>query len=202
MGFFSIKEKSITLSIGLKLARFLRSQGFCVVMTRISDCTLPIEQRIQVLNKKKHADLFISIHANSSGDNNVSGIETFCLSPSLFRSRVGCLNKKYQQIIKDRRACQYKSGHLLADLVHNSLIQSVQRVNPMVIDRKVKYAIPRMLLGANVPGILVEVGFISHKQEAKLLLQNNYRQLLAQGMCRGIAAYFKRFEKDKINAVD
>lgn len=192
MGLFSIKEKNVTLSIGLKLAKLLRSQGFRVFMTRTSDRTVTIEQRIKSSNKINSADLFISIHANSSGRKSISGIETFCLNDSLFRFGPRGCGPASKKVIDSRRALQYRKGHRLARSLQKSVYHLARKSNPQATDRGVKFAVPRTLLGVDIPGALIEVGFLSNKKEASKLLQKKYRQQIAQGICFGIVSYFEQ----------
>ncbi len=179
--------------MGLAVANRLRKQGFKVLLTRSSDKTVSIEQRIQSIVRKQPVDLFLSLHANSTGNKNVSGIETFCLHPSLFYQ--GTKNDKIVSILHKNRNYLYKLGITFADCLQKNIVQFAKKMNPSIVDRGVKYSVTRMLLGVNMPGALLEVGFISNKNEAKLLAKSDYQAFLVKGICKGVCSYFKELKK-------
>jgi len=170
----------------------LRAQGFTVVMTRTKDAGISLEHRVHKIAKSKPADLFVSIHANSSANSAASGIETFCLTPSLFRTVSCSLSPQCGFAMDKLLACTDKKSLLFAKLLQRHVVHSARRAFPKVVDRKVKHAVARMLLGINIPGILLEVGFLTNKKEAELLCTANYQSVLAQGICKSVVDYFHR----------
>jgi N-acetylmuramoyl-L-alanine amidase len=184
VGVQNITEKDITMQVGQKLAHLLRKQGCDVFMTRDADLFVPLTTRTNTINVYR-PDVFISIHANSSAQPVVQGIETYCLSSCIF-SDFACSDNAGLQL-KDLLQQRYAKSRKLADSVHKQLLSNLAPYD--VCDRKIKYAGSQVLLGANAPGILVEVGFVSHAQEVLRLAQPAYQEQLAQGMCLGIMAY-------------
>jgi len=185
----------VSLGIGLKVAALLRSRGFKVLLTRDADKTVSLAQRVNTTNAYRCADLLISIHANSSQSGMASGIETFCLKQSLFAHRVSMLPTQYRSIVTNQQTARYAYGNLLAESLQKNIVGSVQKINPSVVDRAVKYAVAQMLLGIDIPGALIEVGFLTNKKEAKLLGSTDYHRMLARGIVRGIVLYFKHAQK-------
>lgn len=186
VGVHNITEKDITMQVGHKLAHLLRKEGCEVVMTRDTDLFVPLTTRTNTINTYR-PDAVISIHANSSAQSTVQGIETYCLSSDIF-SGFACSDTTCTQF-KDVLQQRYTQSRQLADAVHNRMLKNLASYG--VCDRKIKHAGSQVLLGANVPGILVEVGFVSHAQEAERLVQTTYQEQLAQGMCEGIMAYLR-----------
>jgi len=160
-------------------------------MTRTADITVPLEARIKGIRRVANADLFISIHANSASNKNASGIETFCLKPSLFCAS-GFTDARYRCVANKYRLSQYEKSKLLADLLQKNTIAHAKKMNHSVADRGTKYAVARMLLGADLPGALIEVGFLTHNKEGALLQNTNYQAALAQGIGNSVVDYFKK----------
>jgi len=160
-------------------------------MTRSSDESVSLEDRIKDINQKVRPDLLVSIHANSCASDNACGIETFCLKPSLFHSFRHLSSPSCSTFVKKCREIQYKKGLYLANLLQKITVASAKRINPCVVDRGTKYAVSRILLGIDFPGALVEVGFLTNEREASLLQADRYQLAIAQGLCTGILSYFR-----------
>lgn len=190
-GLLGIKEKNINLSIGKKLATLLKKNGFFVLMTRVSDKSISLEQRIRALSQKKDPDLLISIHANSAASDKASGIETFCLKPSLFKIAEVIKDSRCRCILNKCREIQYKKSERLANLIQATTVATAKKINPCVVNRGTKHAVTRMLLGVSFPGALVEVGFLTNEQESRLLASQEYQSVLAHGLFRAINYYFE-----------
>lgn len=184
---FGLKEKDVTLTIGKKLAQLLRKQGISVVMTRITDCTSQLDERTTLANATD-AQLLVSIHANYASNEAVEGIETFCIQPYLLQPQQIFFDSANALLIQNIFLTRYNASHQLAQLVHKNVINTVSKQVP-IHDRSIKYAVPQVLLGAHMPAILVEVGFLSNKKESMRLKNNMYTQQLAQGLCKGICDY-------------
>lgn len=186
IGVHNVAEKNITLQVGNALAHFLRNEGCEVFMTRDTDLFVPLTTRTHMINAR-HPDVFISIHANSAPQVSVKGIETYCLNADVFSDFV-CVDDacgRFKDVLHQR----YAKSQQLAESVHACMLTKLS--SHAVLDRKIKHAASQVLLGANVPGILVEVGFVTHAQEAALLVQSTYQELIAHGMCEGIMKYLK-----------
>lgn len=138
-----------------------------------------------------NADLFISLHANYGSNKNASGIETFCLSPALITSRpLGGI--EYQSILPSCISHEIAAeSNQLAQAVHRQSLLYAAKYNSAVVDRQVKYQVTQVLL-CTMPSALIELGFMSHAHEARLLADPEYQGALAQGISQGIALYLTR----------
>ena len=190
-GFDSIKEKDVTLGIGLKVARLLRSKGIKVFLTRSKDQYLFLDQRTSCANTWNKANAFVSIHANYSSNNNVSGIETYCLKNNLFNACFSELSNELASIQKKIVHNVRQHSNALAAHIQQTAVTHAQTKNPYALNRKVKYAVSQVLAGTTMPSALIEVGFVSHPYEGKLLASKEYQQVLAKGISDGIIAYLK-----------
>lgn len=146
-----------------------------------------------------NADLFISLHANSAANKQASGIETFCLVPSLITPRL--LNTSspqpdtlYHLLFPGISHETARKSNLLAQVVHTSVMEHALQKNSAVVNRLVKHKVAQVLL-CNMPSILIELGFLSHAQESMLLADPHYQAALAQGIGVGIACYFATANK-------
>ena len=186
MGIFS-KEKNITLSLGRKVAGILRSYGFRVVMTRNSDIYIPLTM-VGKLQQRSKSDLFISIHVNSASNRNISGIETYCLTPSgVASSNGGKIDKKVYN------GNRFDSNNFfLAWNIQQAILNRTKAV-----DRGVKRARFAVLRDLNAPGVLIETGFISNRAEEKLLNDRSYQDKLAMAIAEGIISYARAIRKRK-----
>jgi N-acetylmuramoyl-L-alanine amidase len=173
------KEKQITLKLGRKVAEVLRSRGYKVLMTRNSDVQIPLE-RVCLIQNRHRSDLFISLHINAAKDRSISGIETFCLTPCCEASsnagKPGNTNFPGNRFDENNTvlACNIQRGML-------------RRTG--AIDRGVKRARFVVLRNINAPGVLVEAGFISSRQEELLLNDPAYLTKLANGIADGVDNY-------------
>lgn len=174
----------MTLAIGLKVARALKENGFRVKMTRKNDMTLSVEQRVHNINAAQDADLLVSVHANS-GSVDACGLETYCIDKTGFFLPATCLSAHGIAYVREHDTQRYEQGQALARAVHAQVLKITQAP-----DRSVRSAITRLLLGIDVPAILIETGYISHSKESTLLGQAEYQDKIACGICRGVVEYF------------
>ncbi len=172
-------EKSINLRLGRRLAAILAAYGYRVVLTRNSDVFLELGERCRV-QKQAKADLFISLHVNSTTDASVRGIETFCLAlPGTASSNGGAIG------VEKNAGNQFNPNNLLlAYHVQRSLL-----VRTGAIDRGVKRARFVVLRDIECPGVWVEVGFLSNRQEEANLTNAAYIEKLARGIAEGVVNY-------------
>ncbi len=191
-------EKDLVLDVALRLGRLLEhNMGADVVYTRDTDIFVPLETRTAIANKAQ-ADLFISIHANSSHDSTSRGVETYYLN---FTTSASAL-----EVAARENASSDKSIHELQDLVKKIALKEkieesrefavdVQRslqaspVGRGTRDRGVKKAPFVVLIGANMPSILAEISFLSNPEDEHKLSTPEYRQKIAEALYRGIAKY-------------
>ena len=192
-----LHEKELVLDVSKRLAALLRqSLGAEVILTRGDDTFVSLEQRTVMANEKK-ADLFISVHANSSPAHSAAGIETFYLnfsaSPgalevagrenSSSRKNVHELNDLLQKIALNAKLDESRE---FATRVQNALVTGDSNRNR---NRGVKRAPFIVLIGANMPAILTEIGFVSNPSEEANLRRPEYRQKLAEQIFNGVAGY-------------
>lgn len=182
-------EKDVTLSVGLEVAKLLESRGFKVCMTRRSDEDVGLDERTSRANISEAA-LLVSIHANASKQPKAHGIETFFLTPSLF-TRLSEAPDWHDTVMKYYREFLYANGKKLAHHLHRNVL-GVMHVANQRSDRKVKAAASQILVGSQIPAALIEIGFLSHPQEAQLLADTQYQRLVAGGICKGIVDYYEQ----------
>lgn len=189
-----IKEKDITLTIGNKVSSLLSSRGYQVVPTRKADAFIGLDERTMFANKAQ-ADIFVSIHANGAVKDSISGIETYCFNSKLLKTNSFFFDQQLEQSIAKVNKLRDTKSKLLAETVHEHLINQIKQNQPMVVDRSVKQAVAQVLLGTNMPAILIELGFLSNKMECELLNDAKYQALLSQGICQGIDRFFDLLKK-------
>jgi N-acetylmuramoyl-L-alanine amidase len=195
-----IEEKEVVLDVALRLGKLLRQRlGADVIYTRDNDTFIPLETRTAIANKAQ-ADLFLSIHANSSPDSSARGVETYYLN---FTTSPDAL-----EVAARENAVSDESIHELSDLVkkitlkdkidesrefaadvQKSLYDDLEEGNPGLRDRGVKKAPFVVLIGANMPSILAEISFLTNSDDARELKQPAYRQRIAESLYHGVARY-------------
>ena len=179
--------------------------GLEVVLTRNKDVFLPLEERTALANTKG-ADLFISIHANAHRSKKVHGIETYFLNLATdeeamrVAARENATTQKnmsdLQMILSDLMLNSKitESGRLAAK-VHRSMLSRVKKRYKGIRDLKVKQAPFYVLIGANMPSILIELGFLSNKIEEGRLKDWKYLNHLSDGIVEGIKSYNQSIKK-------
>lgn len=206
-----LMEKDLCLDVALRLGKLIEKQlpGAEVVYTRSDDTFIPLEERTAIANQAK-ADLFISIHANSSADRAARGVETYYLnfssSPEAMevaarenataQGGVHNLQDMIQQIARNEKI--EESKELAAD-VQGSLTKRLQRTNHAIRDRGVRKAPFVVLIGANMPSILAEISFISNSTDEQLLKKPENREKVADGLYRGVESYLQSINSLTLN---
>jgi N-acetylmuramoyl-L-alanine amidase len=195
-----LEEKDLVLDVGRRLGKLLEARlGAEVVYTRKDDTFIPLETRTAVANQAR-ADLFVSIHANSSHDPDARGVETYYLnftsSPEALEvaARENAVSEKsiyeLQDLVK-KIAMKEKieESREFAGDVEQSLHSGLAAKSPAIRDRGVKKAPFIVLIGANMPSILAEISFVSNPTDEHRLATSEYRQRIAESLYRGIAKY-------------
>jgi N-acetylmuramoyl-L-alanine amidase len=195
-----LEEKDLVLDVSRRLGKLLQARlGAEVIYTRKDDTFIPLETRTALANQES-ADLFVSVHANSSHDPDARGVETYYLnftsSPEALEvaARENAVSEKsiheLQDLVK-KIALREKieESHEFASDVQNSLHTGLAAKNPGVRDRGVKKAPFIVLIGANMPSILAEISFVSNPGDEHRLQNADYRQRIAESLYRGIAKY-------------
>ena len=204
-----LEEKDVVLDVALRLGKLLKQRlGADVIYTRDDDTFIPLETRTAIANKAQ-ADLFISVHANSSPDASARGVETYYLN---FTNSADAL-----EVAARENAVSDESIHQLSDLVkkitlqdkiaeskefasdvEGSLYAGLEAGNSGLKDRGVKKAPFVVLIGANMPSILAEISFLTNPDDASELRDEAYRQRIAESLYRGVAKYVRSLSGSRL----
>ncbi len=205
-----LMEKDLVLDIGRRLGKLLEKKSAVeVVLTRDDDTFVPLENRTAVANQSQ-ADLFLSLHANSSHDLDARGVETYYLN---FTD-----SKDALEVAARENAVSQKSIHELQDLVkkiavnekreeskelakhlQTMMFSSLAKSNRHLRNRGVKNAPFVVLIGANMPSALSEISFLSNPSDEKLLKEPSYRQKVAAALYAGLAKYLSSLNSQNSN---
>lgn len=202
-----LREKDVALAIAVRLAEQLRERGYEVHLTRTKDVLVPLMERPRMANRLKAGRpraLFLSIHLNAAR-NRARGFETFILSEARTEDerRVAEMENaavayeengngarglpELDQILNNLRNDFYlRASHALAEVVQKNL--ATFHPGP---DRGVKQAGLVVLVGAFMPAVLVEVGFMSHPQEAALLGTAAFQRKVANALADAVDEFFR-----------
>ena len=195
-----IEEKDVVLDVALRTGKLLQKRlGAEIVYTREDDTFIPLETRTAIANKAQ-ADLFLSIHGNSSSEPSARGVETYYLN---FTADPNAL-----EVAARENAVSSHSVHQLSDLVRKitlkdkidesrefaadvdqGLYSGLRAGNPGLKNRGVKKAPFVVLIGAQMPSILAEISFLTNPDDAEQLLQGSYRQRIAEALVSGVERY-------------
>lgn len=194
-----ITEKEITLDIALRIRRLLDNAPFNVLLTRETDKAMSLDRRVSFANENK-ADLFLSIHVNWMEPHSIRALETYYVGPTddpatlkLARrenKESGYSMSDYKKILEkiyvDARRDESRT---LARTVQSRLFSALRATNPQLENRGIKTAPFLVLIGTQMPAVLVEVACISNNEEAELLTKDSYRESIAVALAAGIRNY-------------
>ncbi|EIA92494.1 N-acetylmuramoyl-L-alanine amidase family protein [Campylobacter coli] len=200
----SLKEKDIVLSTTLKLGNELKKRGYKVLYTRSSDKFINLRDRTKYANDKR-ADLFLSIHANAAPNaskaKSSEGVETFFLSPARSERSKKAAEKENQGDFEEinyfskqsilnflNREKIVASNKLAIDVQKNILTQTRKKYK--IVDGGVREAPFWVLVGAQMPAILIEIGYITHPSEGKRIANKSFQDTLVKGIADGVENYF------------
>lgn len=200
------KEKKVVLSVAVTLKKRLEKKGYKVYMTRTDDSFVKLPSRTEFANKKK-ADIFVSIHANAAPSEKLKtvfkGIEIYYLSPAktdrakeaaakenavMFEGKDFYTKNEYLSLISREKIIE--SRKLGLDVSYK-MLSNVRASFGSVENGGVKPANFWVLVGAQMPAILVETGYITHPEEGEKLMNAYYKSLLAKGIEEGISRYLR-----------
>lgn len=206
-----LMEKDLCLDVALRLGKIIeqRLPGADVIYTRSDDTFVPLEERTNIANQAK-ADLFISIHANSSRDSGARGIETYYLNMkgsaeamevaarenATAQEGVHDLETLVKKIAQTEKIDESKE---FAQDIQDSLATRIQKNAKNVKNRGVRKAPFVVLIGADMPSILTEISFLSNPADEKLLKQPDQRQKVAEGLFQGISSYLQNMNSMTVN---
>lgn len=210
-----IYEKDVALDIALRLRAAVQRElkDVEVILTRDTDRFVPLEERTAMANARQ-ADLFISIHLNSSPTPLASGVETYFLSLDATKEELdvatrenattsrsaGELQGLLQRIVTDTRIAESRT---FAQSIQTSLVAGLSRISPTAgFNRGVKKAPFVVLLGANMPSVLTEVSFLSHPRDGEALRTIEFRQSIAESLCDGIKRYIETLKRPGMVAAE
>ena len=208
VGANNIKEKNITLEVSKQIGSMIeRTPGLRVVYTREEDVFVPLWRRTQIANNM-HGDLFISLHANSSKHKETKGFETYLLRVGKINDAIEVASRENSVILLEQKEHKYtkfddekiivatmaqnaalKSSEIFAELVQNNLSKSINSKN-----RGVKQAGFHVLVGASMPNVLIEMGFLSNKEEGKQLNSATQRRKIAKAIFDSIIEFKAQYE--------
>ena len=201
-----LKEKNVVLATSKKLGALLQKRGYRVLYTRSTDVFINLRSRT-IFAGKKNADMFISIHANAAPNANaasrMSGVETFFLSPARSERSKNAAALENKGDLEDMNTFSKQtflnflnrekiiSSNKLAIDIQSYMLSSVKKSFKSK-DGGVREAPFWVLVGATMPAVLVEIGYITHPDEGKNLGKSAYQDRIAQGIANGVDAYFQK----------
>lgn len=193
------KEKDITLAVGKLLQKQLTDKGFTVYMTRETDRFIPLEARTAFANKKK-VDLFISIHVNANENSSSRGVETYFLNLTTDANSMKVAERENVMIKQSMSDLQFILRDLMlnarinessrfASSIHHGVISCLGKSGCGGKNNGVKQAPFFVLMGAQMPSALIEMGFITNAAECRLLQNRSHQETIVSGIVRGISSF-------------
>jgi N-acetylmuramoyl-L-alanine amidase len=206
-----LMEKDLCLDVAVRLGKIIeqRLPGAEVVFTRTDDTFVPLERRTEIANETK-ADLFISIHANSSHNQDARGIETYYLnlkgSPEAMdvaarenATAGGGIHDLQDLVKKIARTEKIDESREFARDIQDSLSKRFQKGMRPLKNRGVRKAPFVVLIGADMPSILTEISFLSNPSDEQMLRKPDYRQRVAEGLYQGVSSYLQNLNSVTYN---
>ena len=206
VGRSGLKEKEINLAVALALRKMLREEGgLDAVLTRESDVDVGLDDRTVIANQRR-ADLFVSIHTNAHRDRKRGGVETFYLNvspdPSVIElaasenatstKNIGEMKTILQKIVQNSKIQESRE---LAEKIQRNLVRSLAKDLPDIRSLGVKGGPFWVLIGGEMPSVLVEISHLSNSREEAKLKTPKYRELAARGIYDGIMEYIRSLGK-------
>ncbi len=204
-----LKEKDITLDVVKRLGKLIETRtDIEVIYTRKTDVFIPLWERTKIANEAG-GKVFLSIHVNANKNKKASGFETYLLRPGKTDAAIAVAEMENAVIKLEKNTKQYDKLSpeqlILATMAQNSFMQQSETLADLTQgefdkilvgqNRGVKQAGFIVLIGASMPNVLIELGFISNKNDARRLKQASYRQKAAQGIFDALMKYKTRHEK-------
>lgn len=199
LGPAKVREAAVVLAIARELERELTKRGFEIVMTRNRDAFLTLEARTDIANRRD-ADLFLSIHANAAKNRKLAGVETYLLDTRYDRqtarvaarengTTIAQLSELHKILASLRLGNNERYAARYAQLVQGALVSRLRKAYPGTVDLGVKRGPFLVLFQADMPAILVEVGFVSNPAEVRRLSSQAFARVAAEGIANGVTAY-------------
>ncbi|MCH2650068.1 MAG: N-acetylmuramoyl-L-alanine amidase [Candidatus Marinimicrobia bacterium] len=213
-GKYGTKEKDVVLDITKRVGRLLeKNAGIKVVYTRDEDVFVPIIDRTKMANDA-NGKLFVSVHANSNPNRKIQGFETYLLRPGKSEDAIEVASRENAVIKLEEKTGQYDNltgeNLIMATMAQSMFMkesEDLAAIIQMELDKRlntpnrgVKQAGFYVLIGASMPNVLVEVGFISNPAEEKKLKQAVHKQRIAESIYEGIKHF--KYSREKLLAGD
>ena len=207
-----LNEATLVLDVALRLEKLLQKDaGVDVVLTRRTDVYVPLEERTEIANRQ-NADMFLSIHANASRNEEARGIETFFLSfassadAEAVAARENSASAREMHQLPDLIKAITLNNKLdesrdLATMVQDSLVSNLRKSNKEIRSRGVKKAPFVVLIGAAMPSVLAEISFVSNARELALLKTPAYRQRIAEALYNAVTKYRRSLKNQTLTAL-
>tara|TARA_X000000950_G_scaffold287075_1_gene397968 strand:- start:18361 stop:19449 length:1089 start_codon:yes stop_codon:yes gene_type:complete len=205
IGVRKILEKDVTLVVAKKLKKRLqKNKNYRVILTRQGDRYLRLRDRVKIARKNK-ADLFISLHADFHRNKNVSGVSIYTLSERASDKEAEALAKRENKsdLIEglDLSLESKEVANILIDLTQRETMNQSSyfvdflikefRIRTKLLQRTHRFAGFAVLKAPDIPSVLIEMGYLSNKKDAELLVKNNYHEKIIDSINNGIDNYFK-----------
>ena len=207
-----LSEATLVLDVALRLEKLLqKEEGVEVVLTRRTNVYVPLEERTEIANRQ-NADMFLSIHANASRNEDASGVETFYLSfasspdAEAVAARENSASTREMHQLPDLIKAITLNSKLdesrdLATIVQDALVTNLRKSNKAMRSRGVKKAPFVVLIGAAMPSVLAEISFVSNRRELALLKTAAYRQKIAESLFAAVSKYRKSLKNQTMTAL-
>ena len=207
-----LNEATLVLDVALRLEKLLQKDaGVDVVLTRRTDVYVPLEERTEIANRQ-NADMFLSIHANASRNEEARGIETFFLSfasspdAEAVAARENSASAREMHQLPDLIKAITLNNKLdesrdLATMVQDALVSNLRKSNKDIRSRGVKKAPFVVLIGAAMPSVLAEISFVSNAKELALLKTPAYRQRIAEALYAAVTRYRRSLKNQTLTAL-
>jgi N-acetylmuramoyl-L-alanine amidase len=205
-GLYGLVEKKITLDISRRIAeRINKLDGFKAVLTRNSDITLGLRERVQIA-ARKNADIFVSIHLNSAPNRSARGTEVFFISPGGARVTASHVLANPDRAASDLGLSDSENAdllHMLVDVNQQSVMMRSELLAESILESMRKKGLPptrsvkqksySVLRTIEMPSVLVEAAFLTNSSDAKFVRGESGRQRIAEAIANGIVSYFSHY---------
>ena len=205
IGYYNIKEKHIVLDISKELGALIKKHmpNINVIYTREDDTFLGLKNRTHIANKNG-GHIFLSIHANASTAKSARGFEVFLLQPNSVDDAIDVAVRENASILFEENPEEYEQNQMFASISETAYSKESEKL-AVFINTAVKKELPRtrmrgikqagfyVLVGAAMPKLLIEVGFLTNKSEAQLLNRSSYRAKMARGLFDGLQDYIEYY---------
>jgi N-acetylmuramoyl-L-alanine amidase len=201
-----VNEADVVLDVALRVEALLKAQpGFDVVLTRRTNTFIPLEERTAIANREA-ADMFLSIHVNSSPRTATRGIETYLLDfasnpdAEALAARENATSAQSMRVLPDLVKAialnnKVDESRELARMVQSSLVGRIRPLSRGLKDLGVKRAPFVVLIGAQMPSVLAEISFVTNRTDASLMKQASHRQRIAQALADAVLKYRTSLKK-------